>query len=200
MKKCLVCKNECRISNFRLYKQLKRKDSRITEIVLNLIDNNKFIVHGYWLCREWKCQHEPRCYNDSACLDIWLRKHKWQCKHEPFKCSFRKTCRSLECKCRYNRFRQHEWKCQNIWIKQNEWQCRHDQKCKTERKCRQQEFQCPNEWQSTEYTQELLKDYLEKTPQEQDDFFIERCEKCKKKCLISSFRLYLQQPKSLEVS
>ncbi|RIA98302.1 hypothetical protein C1645_812851 [Glomus cerebriforme] len=106
----------------------------------------------------------------------------------------------MECKCRNKRPRQHEWQCQNIWIKQNEWRCKHDQKCKNERKCRQQEFQCPNEWQSDEYTQESLKNYLEKTPKEQNDFFTECCEKCGENCMISSFHLYLQQPKSLEES
>ncbi|RIA89650.1 hypothetical protein C1645_738468 [Glomus cerebriforme] len=59
----------------------------------------------------------------------------------------------------------------------------------------------PNEWRSDdEYTQELFKHYLEKTPQEQIKFFTKHCEECNENCLISSFHLYSQQPKSLDES
>ncbi|CAB4437988.1 unnamed protein product [Rhizophagus irregularis] len=227
-KKCLKCNNKCQISSFHLLKQKSNEYKElcsITEIVRHLIDNNKYQIYGYWLCRSWKCRHEPSCKTDFDCRFKWQSRHKWQCQHKP-KCeglwsTFR--CRIKECKCKskndwkceYLLPNESKWQCENeicrckqkhdakceySWLGNNKWLCQHNQKCKTEREC-QREWLCLNDWKSEEYTQELLKEYLKKPQSEQQyEFFRKDCKECGKRCQISSFHLYTSQEDESEGS
>ncbi|POG81681.1 hypothetical protein GLOIN_2v1470518 [Rhizophagus irregularis DAOM 181602=DAOM 197198] len=222
--KCLKCRNKCQISSFHL---LKKKSSKfeelcsITEIVRNLIDNNKYQIYGYWLCRLWKCRHELQCKSGFNCRYKWYSQHKWQCQHEP-KCNGPWSmfqCRNKECKClvkrdwkckdlrlngielhcekNFCRCKQyHDSKCKDNWLNKNKWQCQHVQKCKTERECKR-DWLCLNELKSEKYTQELLKKHLKKSPSEQYEFFRKDCKECGKSGQISSFQLYTPQENAL---
>ncbi|CAG8731372.1 18288_t:CDS:2 [Rhizophagus irregularis] len=184
--------------NYRIVSQIK-KFFEITKIVRHLIDNNKYQIYGYWLCRSWKCRHEPSCKTDFDCRFKWQSRHKWQCQHKP-KCeglwSTKWQCENEICRCQ----QKHDAKCEYSWLGNNKWLCQHNQKCKTEREC-QREWLCLNDWKSEEYTQELLKEYLKKPQNEQQyEFFRKDCKECGKRCQISSFHLYTSQEDESEGS
>ncbi|RIA82426.1 hypothetical protein C1645_788340 [Glomus cerebriforme] len=204
-RKCWSCGNKVQFSSIQLYEQQTIiKESNITQIVRQLksTSNNNYLVYGHWVCRNWKCRHNPKCQDKSKCRDKWQYQHRWQCQHNP-RCKKGEQCRKRMCKChvKYGRRRQdqqnraynskqrpleHERHCQSKWIKQNEWKCKHNPECKTEREC-QREWKCQHEWQN-EYTQEKIKGYQKNDSRQQ-------CEECKEMSTISSFRLYTQQPK-----
>jgi hypothetical protein len=100
------------------------------------------------------------------------------------------------CNCEVNiqsHWRNHQ-KCHDKWMAQNKWECKHNQKCQNEWECKR-DYECRNEWQE-EYTQEKLKEYqLNK----EDEFFCRHCEECKGSSTVSSFRLYIQKPKDINV-
>ncbi|GBC06578.1 hypothetical protein RclHR1_06930007 [Rhizophagus clarus] len=119
--KCSKCHNKCQISSLHL---LTRRSNRllykfdglcsITEIVRHLIDDNRYQIYGYWLCRSWKCRHELPCKSGFNCRYEWQSLHKWQCQHEP-KCNglwAMLRCRNRECKC----LKKHDWKCENLLL------------------------------------------------------------------------------------
>jgi hypothetical protein len=120
-------------------------------------------------------------------------KRYWKCQNIlPNKDNWR--CEDRFCRCR----QQHDFKCEKIWINNNKWKRQHDKKCKTERQC-QRDWLCLNGWKSEEYTQELLKEYLKKSPNEQHKFFRKCCKECGEMIQITSFHLYASQKKALYV-
>jgi hypothetical protein len=130
-------------------------------------------------CRNNECK--CRIKYDWKCQDLLLNKNKWRCENRICRCQ-----------------QQHDFKCEEIWINKNKWNCQHDQKCKTERQC-QRDWLCLNEWKSEEYAQELLKEYLKKSPDEQHLIFKKYCKECSVMIQITRFHLYTSQKRALYV-
>lgn len=97
------------------------------------------------------------------------------------------------CNCQYRYYRSdHERHCQNKWTKLSEWKCNHESKCRSEWEC-QWECKCQHEWLK-KYTLEELEKY-----QSSKKNFSQLCKECNQESLVSSFRLYKQQPKNINV-
>jgi len=204
-RKCWACNSRCQFSSIELYeKQQVSKESDVTQIVnqLNLTVDNKYLVYGHWLCQNWKCRHNSKCMDRWICQDKWQYQNRWKCQHNRPRCQSGEQCRKRMCIChqlrQHNQYRPlylphyHEQQCQNKWMKRNEWKCKHNPTCGNEWECKR-EYKCRYEWQE-EYTQEKLKEYQ---PVEEDEFFRRLCKNCNQKSMVSSFRLYMQQPKDI---
>jgi hypothetical protein len=129
--------------------------------------------------------------NEDECKYKWQYENRWQCQHDP-QCQNGEQCREEMCNCNKVNIQSHRRKslhkkCHDRWMKQNKWECKHNPTCQNEWECKR-DCECRNEWQE-ENTQEEL----------EDKFFRRRCEKCNRFSWASSFRLYMQKPKDINV-
>ena len=134
-------------------------------------------MHGHWLCRKWRCKHQPRCVTVRQC------EVKDVCQHVP-------QCRD-KLKCRIKCLLQNEQKCEHKPRCRNELKCRDKQECQNKRRW-QFEHECQCSWKLL-YTQESFEMYLKEIPRKPTDFFTQNCIKCNNEVLISSFMLYARE-------
>ncbi|PKY48454.1 hypothetical protein RhiirA4_445348 [Rhizophagus irregularis] len=166
----------------------REEQQQIIEIIRHLINNNNYIVHGYWLCEkkhEWEIQYTNdilRKYLEIPRMMysfFWKRCEKCNKDDETRKMnlitSFRLQCPSYNSKKVFTIeiIRHLEWN--NHYRVFGNWKC----------------LNCQNRWSSA-YTWISLQKFIEQKHLVQGDFFMQNCKKCKKNnndnCTISNYK------------